>query len=114
MKKFILFLFISMFSFSIKCFIPTYEFEDGKIYIMNGPSKKTLVGKADFDTFQILGKTLARDKNNIYYDGEVLEEIDYKTFEFISVRYPKIDPVWGTTCQEPVIKFKDKNGEYSR
>ena len=99
--------------FSLKCFFPSYMLKD-KAIIYHGLDGKVTIKNVDIETFEDLDGYFGKDKNHIYYDGKILENIDAKTFEVISKYLPIAnDPVWGIGCQTSYItEFKDKNGTY--
>lgn len=80
MKKIILFIIISVLSFS-----SYYKIENNKVYF-----EDILIKNADIKTFDILNNFLyAKYKNNVYYLGYILEEADAGTFEVLHNAYAK-------------------------
>lgn len=46
-------------------------------------SDNSLIKDVDIDTFKVLGYCYAKDKNHIYYSSEILNDVDYSSFENI-------------------------------
>ena len=58
-----------------------YFRNNGKIYDLKGLDE--LNGIKDVDTFEVLDDEYSRDKNNIYYGGVTLSDVDMDTFQII-------------------------------
>ena len=95
------------FGFSLSCSMPRgYEIKENDI-LYSGISVKGV----DKSSFKKLDINLAKDKNNIYYQGKVIKELDSKTFEVVKRNIPtKGDP--RGDCVNYIKIFKDKNGIY--
>lgn len=69
--------------FALGCVYRGYEIEKHDVYYINGSIRKKL-SKADLKTFKIVRLSnynlLARDKNNLYYQGEIVEGVNPNTF----------------------------------
>ena len=104
----------SHFIFSYTCIKTGYLKKRNEIFYNDGFELKQL-SKVDANTFKQIYSFIGRDKNHVYYVGEILKNIDTKTFEVVSKYIPiPDDPVWGIGCQISYItEFKDKNGTYS-
>ena len=108
MKKTILF-FIMLFTVNLANIITfdcaSYEKKDVVSF------KCSKMEEADKETFEILSLEYAKDKNNIYYQGKVIKELDSKTFEVVKRNIPtKGDP--RGDCVNYIKIFNDKNGIY--
>ncbi len=97
------------FGFSLSCSMPRgYEIKENDILYL-GISVKGV----DKSSFKKLDINLAKDKNNIYYRGKILKNLDLETFKVVSWYEPVPHPVWGMSCKIRYIeRFRDKNGEY--
>lgn len=102
-------------AFSLSCVYRGYRKEVGKVYYFKG-SKKIELTNADFDTFEIVKAVnfsiLARDKNNIYYDGKLLKDIDVNTFLIKKEIKPNDIGPWKYGCGASGYIIKDKNKTY--
>lgn len=69
----------------------------------------------DESSYKNLDDSFGIDKNHIYYQGKIIKNIDFETFEIVLWNMELPHPVWGNTCQRSsyIKKFKDKNGEYT-
>lgn len=64
------------------------------------------LSQANPGSFEVLSESYARDKNNAYYKGNILSDIDVKTFEVISYEDNKYSDHYNY--------LRDKNGVYFR
>ena len=125
MKKKILILLsvmiLSSLVFSTSCNVYLYETKDNKTIYLEAiipgmHSMKTKeIKKADIKTFSMLDRRgLAKDKNHLYYRGEIVKNIDGSTVEIVSKQNE--NTLAGTTaehCFNPYVEeIKDKNGTY--
>ena len=73
----------SYFGYALGCVYRGYEVEKNDVYYINGNVKKKL-SKADYKTFKIVRLSnynlLARDKNYLYYQGEVVDGVNPNTY----------------------------------
>ena len=105
------------FGFSLDCMVTGYEKENNKVYYHSSKKgEKIELEKADFKSFEVIEavnfKSLARDKNHVYYAGKLLDFIDIKSFEVLEEIKPELGPVWGYGCRTSNYILKDKNGVY--
>lgn len=102
-------------SFSLSCMYRGYEKEVNKVYYLKGTQKIELTN-ADFDTFEVIRAVnysiLAKDKNNVYYDGKLLKEIDAKTFLIMEEIIPKDKDPWKYGCGASGYIIEDKSKTY--
>ena len=101
------------FGYSLRCAYPYYKIEN-KDVIYNNYGKIIELKKVDLETFKKLDNTLGIDKNNVYYRGKIIKNVDAESFEIVSWYKPvATHPFWGVGCKVPYIEsFKDKNGTY--
>ena len=99
------------------CSASEYKIENGKIFWKQDLKVKQELKDVDLKTFEDLDGSVklnahfAKDKNNIYYQGKVIKELDSKTFEVVKRNIPtKGDP--RGDCVNYIKIFKDKNGIY--
>lgn len=118
MKKVIILLGVFVFfqfGFSLSCMYRGYEIEDNKVYYYKGRDKIKL-DKADFKTFEVIKSVnysiLAKDKNNVYYDGKLLENVSSKTFLIIEEIVPPDKGSWKYGCGASGYIITDKNKAY--
>ena len=81
------------------CSASEYKIENGKIFWKQDLKVKQELKDVDLETFEDLDGSVklnahfAKDKNNIYYQGKVIKELDSKTFEVVKRNIPtKGDP----------------------
>lgn len=121
--------------YSTSCHFRGYDKENGKVFYrvkIDGRHiiKEKEMLKVDVKTFKELDRRgLAVDKNNLYYDGNIVHGIDAKSVEVVKIdnKNPEIEYVdmgdgeplfWrftstGAHCFRPyVFEIKDKNGSY--
>ena len=99
------------------CSASEYKIENGKIFWKQDLKVKKELKNVDLETFEDLDGSVklnahfAKDKNNIYYQGKVIKELDSKIFEVVKRNIPtKGDP--RGDCVNYIKIFKDKNGIY--
>ena len=72
--------------------------------------------QADYETFEIIRSVnysiLAKDKNNVYYQGKVIKNVNPETFKIIEEITPPIMPVWGYGCGSSGYILEDKSVRY--
>lgn len=57
--------------------------------ILKGAYLQTKVDTESFETFPDWNYIYARDKNHVYYEGEIIQEADVNSFEVVGFRYAK-------------------------
>ena len=99
------------------CSASEYKIENGKIFWKQNLKIERELKNVDLETFEDLDGSVklnahfAKDKNNIYYQGKVIKELDSKIFEVVKRNIPtKGDP--RGDCVNYIKIFKDKNGIY--
>ena len=113
---------VSNYGFSLSCFISSYEVKDNKVYytgFYNGKGEeRILLPNADASTFiseDTIGASQSRygkDKNSVYFEGNILNNIDATTFKILSLHFNTGNSLWGTTCATAAVTYSDKNGVY--
>lgn len=75
-------------------YVAIYHLDDGcaplgcsEPYCVCSPD--IILSDVDIDSFVIYGFGYAKDKNNVYRNGEVIDYMDAKTFEYLDVTYSK-------------------------
>ena len=102
------------FSFSLRCVYRGYIKENGRIYYKN--REKIQLKKADYETFEIIKSVnyslLAKDKNNVYYQGKIVSNVNPETFKIIEEITPALKPAWGYGCGSSGYVLEDKGIRY--
>ena len=88
-----------------------YAKDKDNVYFLNPYSEhiEPIKMDADKNTFELIKfegdyfEYYAKDKNNVYCGGKILEEVDYKTFKIFKEKNEN---------GEEIVKIKDKNHEY--
>lgn len=105
---------LSQFSFSLSCLFRGYILENDKVYYES--REKIQLEAADYKSFEIISSVnyslLAKDTNNVYYQGKILENINPETFKIIEEIKPAIRPVWGYGCGSSGYILEDKGIRY--
>lgn len=101
-------------SFSLSCMFRGYMKEDGSVFYEG--KERFLLEKADYDSFEVIRSVnyslLAKDKNNVYYQGKIIEDISPATFKIIMEKTPNVRPVWGYGCGSSGYILEDKGKTY--
>ena len=113
---------ISNLGFSLSCDVSRYEIKENKVYYSGfyyeTGEKEIFIPEADAATFvseDFVGASQSRygrDKNNVFFYGGVLKNVDAKTFKILSLRFDTRGSMWGTTCETAEVTYIDKNGAY--
>ncbi|MVM33097.1 hypothetical protein GO755_23855 [Spirosoma sp. HMF4905] len=75
-----------------------YRIENGEVAMYRGwPATRSIIGEADTDSFTIINDDYGKDKNHVFYIGQIIPNADPATFEYLSGAYSR-----------------DKNNGYSR
>ena len=105
----------SYFGYSLGCVYRGYEIEKNDVYYVNGSTKKKLQ-KADYKTFKIVRLSnynlLARDKNNLYFQGEIVDGVDPNTYLIKKVIPSEEKDENGYICGSGVYELIDGGKEY--
>jgi len=104
-----------------------YIKRNGEIYYRDWSEEKTRILKnIDKKSFEILENDFAKDKNNIYYQGEKIEKIDPKSAKIFGSHFVKDEKIVFDAYEKKELKdvdtktlksvgdyyFKDKNNAY--
>ncbi len=104
-------------SFSLNCKYRGYLKENNKVYYFgdNSVTKKE-VENADYETFEVIKSVnyslLGKDKDNVYYNGELVEGIDAKTFKIIKEIKPAFKVFLGYGCGSSGYILEDEGKQY--
>ena len=107
---------IGQLSFSLNCKYRGYLKENNKVYYFGdtGVIKKEV--NADYDTFEVIEAVnyslLGKDKDKVYYKGELLEGIDAKTFKIVKELKPPFKVFLGYGCGSSGYILEDKGKQY--
>lgn len=110
---------ISHLSVSLSCMYRGYKKENNKIYYVelrkNGIEKE--MKEVDYNTFEVIEslphfKLLAKDKKNVYYQGEKIENVNSKTFKIIKEILPRDKGPWKYGCGSSSYIIEDKGNIY--
>jgi hypothetical protein len=121
MKKkcliFLLLMSLSQFVFGLNCYYRGYVKKNTKIYYIKfGSITEEEIESADYETFKVIKSVnyslLAHDKDNVYYNGKLLQDIDAKTFKIIKELKPKFQPILGYGCESSGYIIEDKGKRY--
>lgn len=106
------------FGFSLDCLYRGYQKENNKVYYKYH-KEKIEVEEADYNTFEVIFSEpamhfslLAKDKNNLYYQGKKLEGIDSDSFIMIKEIKPPVMAPWGYGCASSEYIIEDKGKKY--
>lgn len=97
---------------SYPCLKTGYLKRDNRVFYNDGVKLKEL-SKADVKTFKQIHSFVGKDKNNVYYGGEVIKGLDLESLEVYSdvISLEITEPV--VECHPIIdVRFKDKNGDY--
>ena len=102
------------YSFSLSCLFRGYLMENNRVYYESKEKKE--LEKADYSTFEVIRSVnysiLAKDKNNVYYQREILKDVNPKTFKIIKEITPPIRPTWGYGCGSSGYILEDNGVRY--
>ncbi len=90
MKKLFLlvtFLFLTFISEGCEIISSEYKIMDNVVYYDVGLHNKEIdsIFGADYESFEIINRVFAYDKNHVYYMGKILKEADSKSFQVINL-----------------------------
>ena len=108
---------ITQLSFGLNCKYRGYLKENNKVYYFGDNSiVKKEVENADFETFEVIKSVnyslLGKDKDNVYYKGELLEDVDSKTFRIIKEVKPPFKVFLGYGCGSSGYIIEDKGRQH--
>lgn len=82
-KLFILFGLALFFEFSYSNACTSYYIKKNNQVSYRGYKSNNKIEKADYGTFEIISTTLAKDRNNLYYLGKIVNEVNPESFKII-------------------------------
>ena len=103
-------------SFSLSCMYRGYLKENNRVFYEHGKYKEE-VKTADYKTFEVVDSLphfdlLAKDKNNVYYQGKVIKGVNSKTFKIIKEFLPPDKGPWKYGCGSSGYIIEDKGIQY--
>ena len=77
-------LLLIQFSFSNAC-MRGYRIKNKKVYYMISHNKIKEMKEVDYKSFEIISLSLAKDEKKVYYYGEVVNNVNPKTYKIVSI-----------------------------
>ncbi len=68
-------------------YLTYYSVSDNNTVLYTNHNNQIIKTNIDLETISILGRDLAKDKDNVYYEGKIWKNADSETFEVIDTTY---------------------------